>query len=151
MKRVGVLLCCILLCGLVADGSANSQEEKTGAKQGDDIRRLIGDWSGESVCADKEKFSACNDEQVIYHVAAKPGEANTVTIAADKLVNGKPEPMGTFDFIYNAQRQTLVSEIKTSRFNIVIELNVKGDVLEGALALLPDRTTVRRIKVKKNQ
>ena len=144
MKRSRVLLWCLVLCGLPTPHSPLAQEKG-------DISKLVGNWSGESLCADKEKFPACNDEQVIYRVSITPGKSDTVTITADKLVNGKPETMGTFDFVYDAQKQTLVSEVKTTRRPLVIELAVKGDILEGTLSTLPDRALVRRIKVKKDK
>ena len=111
-----------------------AQEEKPKGAQGD-ISKLVGNWSGESLCVNKEKFPACNDEQVIYRVGMAPGKSDTVTITADKLVNGKPETMGTSDFVYDAQKQTLVSEIKGPRWHLIVELAVKGDLLEGTLTL----------------
>jgi hypothetical protein len=59
--------------------------------------------------------------------------------------------MGTFDFTYDAPRQTLTSEVKNNRVHFIIELAVKGDRLEGTLSTLPERTLVRRIKVKKDE
>jgi hypothetical protein len=73
-----------------------------------------------------------------------------VTITADKIVSGKPETMGVFDFVYDRQKQMLTSEFKNSKVHLIFELAVKGDILEGTLAALPDRTLVRRIKVKKD-
>ncbi len=145
MKRIGVLLCCMLLCGLFAARPSAAQDEKPG-----DVSRLLGDWSGESVCVNREKFPACKDEQVIYHIAAAEGKPDTVTVAADKLVNGKPEPMGTIDFVYDARKQTLTGEFKNSRVHIIMELAVKGDIIEGTLSTLPERTLARRVKVKKD-
>ena len=150
MKRSGALLWCFVLCGLLTLHSTFAQEEKPKAEPGD-ISKLVGNWSGTSLCANKEKFPACNDEQVIYRVAITPGKSDTVTITADKLVNGKPETMGTFDFVYDARKQTLVSEVKTYRRPFIIELAVKGDLLEGTLSTLPEREIVRRIKVKKDK
>ena len=151
MKRIGVLFWCFILCGFFAVCPTVAQEEKPKGAQGSEIYKLVGDWSGESICVNKEKFPACNDEQVIYHIAVASGKTDTVTITADKIVNGKPEPMGTFDFVYDARRQTLTSEFKNDRVHIIFELAVKGDLLEGTLATLPDRTLVRRIKVKKDK
>jgi hypothetical protein len=119
--------------------------------QGSEISRLVGDWSGESICVNKEKFLSCNDEQVVYRIVVASGKTDTVTITADKIVNNKPVTMGTFDFVFDARRQTLTSEFKNDRVHIIFELAVKGDLLEGTLATLPDRTLVRRIKVKKNK
>ena len=78
------------------------------------------------------------------------GKSDTVTITADKLVYGKPETMGTFDFVYGPQKRMLTSEFKNSRVHLIFELAVKGDILEGTLATLPERDLVRRIKVKKD-
>ena len=151
MKRMGVLFWCFILCGFFAAYSTVAQGEKPAQPQGSEISKLVGDWLGESVCVNKEKFRACNDEHVVYHVAVASGKTNTVTIAADKIVNGKPEAMGTFDFIYDARTRTLTSEFKNGRVHIIFELEVKGDLLEGTLSNLPEKTLVRRIKVKKDK
>ena len=150
MKRIGLLLWFFMLCGFFIAPPATAQEEKPKGKQGSEISELVGNWSGESVCVNKEKFPACNDEQVVYRIVVATGKSDTVTITADKIVNGKPETMGTFDFVYDARKQTLTSEFKNSRVHLIFELAVKGDILEGTLAALPDRTLVRRIKVKKD-
>jgi hypothetical protein len=151
MRRINMLLWCFFTCGLIATHSLIAQEQKPKGEQADEISKLVGNWSGESVCADREKFPACHDEQVIYRVVVAPGRSDTLTITMDKIVDGKPETMGTSDFVYNAREQILVSEIKTNRWRLIFELAVKGDLLEGTLATLPDRTLVRRIKVKKDK
>ena len=46
--------------------------------------------------------SACNDEQVIYYVTAVPGAPDSVALDARKVVDGKPEPMGTLALGYDA-------------------------------------------------
>ncbi len=149
MKRMGVLLCCFILCGFFAACSTVARGEKP--SQDGEISKLLGDWSGESICVNKEKFPSCHDEQVVYHVVVAAGKTDTVTISADKIVNGKPEEMGTFDFIYDAQKRTLASEYKNERVHIIFEFAVKGDLLEGTLSNLPEKALVRRIKVKKNK
>src|SRR5918911_659020 len=88
MKRIGVLLWCFILCGFFVVYSTVAQEEKPKGAEGGEISRLVGDWSGESVCVNKEKFPACHDEQVGYHVVVASGKTDTVTITADKIVNG---------------------------------------------------------------
>ena len=149
MKLIGVLFSCFVLCGFFAICPTVAQEEKPEGAQDGEISKLVGDWFGESTCVNKEKFPACNDEHVVYHVVVASSKTDTVTITADKIVNGKPEPMGTFDFIYDARKRTLTSEFKNDRVHIIFELVVKGDFLEGTLSTLPERTLVRRIKVKK--
>ena len=149
MKRMGVLFWCFIWCGFFAAYSTVAQGEMPARPQGSEISKLVGDWFGESICVNKEKFPACHDEQVVYHVVVASGKTDTVTLSADKIVDGKPEAMGTFDFIYDARRQTLTSEFKNDRVHIIFEFAVKGDLLEGTLSNLPERTLVRRIKVKK--
>jgi len=144
MKKV-VLFWCFVLCGFFAVCPTVVQA------QSGEISKLAGDWVGESVCVNKEKFPACKDEHVVYHVVVTSGKTDTVTVTADKIVNGKPEEMGTFDFVYDARRQTLTSEFKNERVHGIFELAVKGDLLEGTLSTLPERTLVRRIKVKKDK
>jgi hypothetical protein len=128
-----------------------TQGKKTKGKQSSEISELVGNWSGESVCVDKEKFPACHDEQVIYRIAKTSGKSDTLTITMDKIVNNKPETMGVFDFVYNAQKQTLSSEFTRNKWHGIWEFVVKGDLLEGTLAILPDKVIVRRIKVKKDK
>jgi hypothetical protein len=151
MGRIGLLFWCFVLCGFLNARSTAARDEKPKGEHGDELSRLVGNWSGESVCVNREKFPACNDEQVVYHIVVAPGKTDAVTITADKIVNGKPEAMGTFDFVYDARRRTLTSEFKNDRVHVIFELAVKGDLLEGTLATLPDRTLVRRIKVKKDE
>ena len=150
MKRISVLLWFFMLCGFFNAPPTIAQEEKPKGEQGSEISELVGKWSGESVCINKEKFPACNDEQVVYRIVVATGKSDAVTITADKVVNGKPETMGVFDFVYDTQKRMLTSEFKNSRVHLIFELAVKGDLLEGTLAALPDRTLIRRIKVKKD-
>ena len=139
------------MCGFFSVYPTVAQEEKPEGAQGSEISKLVGDWSGESICVNKEKFPSCNNERVVYHIVVASGKTDNVTITADKIVNNKPETMGTFDFVYDARRRTLTNEFKNDRVHIIFELAVKGDLLEGTLATLPDRTLVRRIKVKKDK
>lgn len=121
------------------------------AAQTSDISKLVGDWTGESICANKEKWPACNDEHVVYTIKLTPDKTNSVHITMDKIVDGKRENMGESDFQYDQKKQTLVSEYQNSRVHLTIEFVVKGDVIEGIVASLPERTIARNIKVKKNK
>lgn len=115
----------------------------------DDLSNLLGDWTGESICTDKGR-SACHDEQVIYHIT-KLSEPNKVRLAADKMVNGRPEEMYVQEFTYDPARRTLVGEFQNARYHGLWEYNVKGNTMEGTLSLLPERTVVRRINVRKKE
>jgi hypothetical protein len=149
IKLIVILLCCLISYGLLT-AMAASRENQTEKRQSD-VSDLLGDWSGESVCVNKEKFPACKDEVVVYHITKVAGKADTVHLSADKVVNGKPEFMGEFDFIYNAKSQALTGEFKNERVHLLIELIVKVDDMEGGMYSLPDKTQVRKIKVKKNK
>ena len=116
----------------------------------DERARLTGNWTGESICVNREKFPACKDEQVIYRLVPARDKANIINITMDKLVAGKPETMGDSDFTYDRQRGTLVSEYTYNKNHLLWEFTVKGAVMEGTLTALPEKTLVRRIKVTKD-
>ncbi len=109
---------------------------------------LIGDWAGESICVGNNP--SCHDEKVIYHVSIA-GEPDQIKIAADKIVDGKPEPMGLISLKYDASKQTLIGETQTARYHLWWEFTIKGEIMEGTLSLLPDKTIARRIKVQKKE
>ena len=112
------------------------------------LSKVLGEWEGESVCVDKNR-PACRNEHVLYHVRKKDGEADAVTIAADKIVNGKPEEMGVLECKYDASKSTLRCEFTVNSTHGVFEFTIKGDEMEGTLKILPEGTLGRRIKVKK--
>lgn len=149
MNLILIMASCLMICGLTIVESCLAQGKTTSVKQNAEFSNLIGDWSGESVCADKKKFPACKDEVVVYHITEATGKLNIVNLSADKIVNGKPEFIGAFDFVYDPKKQTLTTEFQNSRTHIVMEFLVKGDVLEGTMTDLPDGSLVRRMKVKK--
>jgi len=100
-----------------------------------------GDWTGESICT--VKASACHDERVIYHIT-EPDSAGNLKIQADKVVNGTPDDMGTFDCTYNKK----TSSIECTMKNGVWHFDVNGDKMQGTLKL-PDGTLYRRITLTK--
>jgi len=70
-------------------------------------------------------------------------------LAADKMVNGKPELMGEFDFAYDAAKKTLTTEFKIPRTGGtgVWLFNVDGDKIDGTLTVLPENEIGRRVNV----
>jgi hypothetical protein len=126
---------------------ADTSVEARAAAAADDGSNLVGDWEGESVCGDG--LPSCHDEHVVYHITKPPDEQGNVSVAADKIVDGKPEPMGVIELRYDAGRHTLTSEAKNSRFQGVWEFKVEGDVMEGTLTVLPGKKVARRIEVRK--
>jgi len=88
---------------------------------------------------------------VIYHVSTAVDDSTKVSIAADKIVDGKPDPMGVIDLRYDASKQTLTDETQTPRYQLLWEFTVKSGRIEGTLSILPTKTIARRIKVQKNE
>ena len=129
------------------ESTLNDAASVSGSAANSGGSELVGDWEGESVCG--AGFPACHDEHVVYHITKPPDEQGRVSIAADKIVSGRPEPMGVIELKYDAARQTLTGEMKNNRYRGIWEFRVGGDTLEGTLTILPDKTVARRIKVKK--
>lgn len=113
----------------------------------DDGSKLVGDWTGESICVGNNP--SCHDEKVIYHISRSQTDASKFKLVADKIVNGKPEWMYDQDVTYDAGKGMLTGEFQNARYHGLWEYRVKGNEMEGTLSLLPDRTVVRRIKVKR--
>jgi len=104
----------------------------------------LGDWRGDSICVVRE--SACHDEKALYHVKRLPDKPGWVSLQADKIVDGKPEMMGTSDCSYDAEKHILNCELGRGS----IRLTVAGDKMEGAM-LLTDKTLWRNISLKKDK
>jgi hypothetical protein len=114
----------------------------------DSLSKVLGDWEGESVCTDPNR-PACKNEHVVYHLTKKEGEADGVTMHADKIVNGKAEEMGVLDCKHDAAKSTLTCEFTVNGTHGVFEYAIRGDEMEGTLKLLPAGTLGRKIHVKK--
>ena len=102
---------------------------------------VIGDWSGESIC--QVKNSPCHDEKVVYHISKGSGP-DRIVVDADKIVDGKPENMGTLDFKYDAKDETLVSE----QYGHWV-FYIKGNKMDGTLTNT-DGTLYRKVSLTKN-
>jgi hypothetical protein len=102
---------------------------------------LAGNWTGESICTIKS--SPCHDEHVIYHIS-EPDPNGKLKIDADKVVNGKPEFMGTIDCTFDKKASTLTCPMNNGKW----EFSITGNKMEGTLKL-PDGTLFRRINVAK--
>jgi hypothetical protein len=151
VKRVGMIICFLVLIGIHAANPVFAQGKDSVEATDDSVAKLIGNWSGESICVDKIRFPACHDEQVIYRITKAAGKPETLIIKMDKLVDGKPETMDVFDFKYDAQSQTLVAEFTRRGRRGVWKFTVRDDVIEGSLVALPDKADARRVKVKRDK
>jgi hypothetical protein len=105
---------------------------------------LIGTWKGTSIC--QVRSSPCNDEIAVYHIIKeiKPGVYHVV---GNKLVNGKEEEMGEFDFSFSAIDSTLSYVDEKRKFTI--KFMVKEDTMEGTL--VSSAVIYRIIKLAKQQ
>src|SRR5689334_9511974 len=81
----------------------------------DPVRAIVGEWRGTSACVDRQAAPACADETVVYEIAARPDNANVVTVTADKVVDGTRVPMGDLTFTYDAVHGWWASELENPR------------------------------------
>jgi len=113
---------------------------------------LLGTWRGTSLCVDREAAPACNDEQVVYDIVATPGEADAITVKADKIVNGRREPMGELIFHPDATAPgRYVSEIGTPAMRSQWFMSVRGDAISGGLIRLPSKIAIRALELRRAQ
>lgn len=119
----------------------------TTAAQGGEI---VGKWRGTSTCVDTEHFPACRDEVVIYEARPRGGSADSVTVAADKVVNGVREPMGAFDFAKQVDG-SWTADFQNARVHVRIVLQLTGDHLSGAMSDVPSGRRVREIELNRSR
>lgn len=103
---------------------------------------LIGDWRGESVCLVKP--SACHDEEALYHISALPSSPGRFSMRGDKIVNGKPEFMGTLECGFDERAGILHCDFAKGFLNLALSHNR----LQGSM-YLPDKTRWRDISLTK--
>ena len=110
--------------------------------------RVVGTWQGTSTCTDKVAFPACHDEQVVYVIRPLGAGADSVTVKADKIVNGARESMGDLQFGSSGDG-TWLAEFKTERFHDRWTLTVEGDRITGTLVDLPSGRLVRNVALRR--
>ena len=133
-----LILSCMLFC--LSLGGISSPSTTIEGKTGSNADAVLGDWHGTSLCLVKP--SACHDEEALYHVRFAPDKPGTLSVQADKIVDGRPVTMGTSDCSYDAEKKTLRCDLPRG----YIELTLAGDRLEGAM-FLTDKTRWRDIKL----
>jgi hypothetical protein len=104
---------------------------------------LAGDWHGTSLCTNLKLLPGCHDEVVVYHLTPNGGK---VHIAADKIVDGKPQNMGEFDLTQKGNRLTYEMTDGQGRRSLW-DFTVKGSRMTGVLKMLPSGDVVRKIDV----
>src|SRR5947209_20142629 len=111
-------------------------------KQTGHIAYLVGDWSGTSLC--QVRPSACNDERVVFHFSNP--QANKITVAADKIVDGKMVNMGSGLWTYGQCAGKLEWQIPQG----VRKIAVEGDRMDGTL-VGPDNVVFRKVHLRKSK
>ena len=122
------------------------------AVEAQDPKALLGVWRGTSLCANREATPACKDEEVVYEFQyTSPPAAGRLTMKADKVVNGERRSMGDLDFTWDPQAGAWVCEIKARYQGLWSFPQPKGDELSGTLVLLPEKTVVRKVTVRRSK
>ena len=113
------------------------------------LDNLLGTWRGSSICTDRVAAPACKDEVVVYDV--RPSDKTGVAkLAADKVVDKQRVPMGELEFAYDKGEGCWRSEFETPRAHGVWCLVVKGKEMTGTLRVLPARSIVRRVQLRRD-
>jgi hypothetical protein len=110
----------------------------------DDESKIEGTWRGDSVCV--EKGTSCHDETAVYRMSAIPGKHGYLRVTGGKVVDGKEFVMGSGEWRFDSEKRTLTGELPKG----IIALKIDGDKIEGTF-ILPDKTALRRITLKKSK
>lgn len=120
------------------------------ASEAQDTKAILGVWRGTSICANREATPACKDEEVVYEFREMtPPAAGKLSLKADKVVNEKVLRMGVLDFVWDPKAGVWSCEIQTRYHGLWSFAPPKGGELTGTLVLLPDRTVVRKVAVRR--
>jgi len=84
---------------------------------------------------------------VVYRFLAVEGDAGLMTLLADKIIDGKREPMYKLQFQYNRAARSLTCEFRKGQTHGIWAYEVSGDAMTGTLVVLPDKALGRRVNV----
>ena len=118
---------------------------------GGTVEEIVGTWSGSSACVDRQAAPACNDERVVYEIKASSGKPNTVSVDADKVVDGKRVSMGVLEFTYDAKSGSWTSEFDNPQVHVLWRLTVNGAMVTGTMTQLPSKAVVRKIDLRRDK
>jgi hypothetical protein len=109
---------------------------------------FVGTWKGTSLCVGKSR-PACKNETVVYRFVSVADHPTQLRQLADKVIEGKRVPMGALMYQFNPQTNSLECEFKIGDTHGVWSYSAEADSITGALIILPDRTKVRDVKVRR--
>jgi len=93
------------------------------------VNKIVGDWKGSSLC--QIKNSPCHDEIVVYHIT-KGNTADSITVQANKIVNGVEEDMGILHFRVNAEKNEFTSDEYKSLWRFTLkDAKLHGTLMHG--------------------
>ncbi|HEY7402452.1 MAG TPA: hypothetical protein VIB39_02945 [Candidatus Angelobacter sp.] len=126
---------------VIAASAFAAAQTPAGKTTQDDSTLLVGDWRGDSICAVRP--SACHDEKALYRVTKAGDSVNRYSIEGNKIVDGKPEYMGTLQCTYEPDQRTLTC----STPKLVLHLSTDGKGLKGTMHY-PDGSVARNIALR---
>ena len=129
LLRSAILGAALLLAGR---RSALGQDAGRGAGA------ILGRWSGTSTCVKADWNAACNDEVIIYDFV--PADSGRIMLHAQKVVDGKPEPMGDLELTYDPSTRQWSGNFDNARVSIRWIYEVSGSRLTGRVV---DRRSLR--------
>lgn len=109
---------------------------------------IAGDWRGASTCVNRQHFPRCTDEQVVYEARVMPATPDTVVVRGYRIVDGRRDFMGEYS-VTHREDGSWVSEVRTARYHLRLELRPAGDRMTGALTDLGVGYRVRDIALER--
>jgi hypothetical protein len=136
-KTIGFLVTCLLARGALAQVPASASNPIAAASN------PVGVWRGTSLC--RVRPSACKDEIVVYRIARVNG-SDSLSLDANKIVNGKEEDMG----VLGCRATASGAQITCTMVNGVWRFTIRGDSLVGELRL-PDNRKFRDVSTTRSR
>jgi hypothetical protein len=107
---------------------------------------VIGTWEGDSVCTVPD--SPCHDEHALYRVKPDKDDPDKLALEAFKIVDKRPQFMGTISCKFAAEEQVLTCTGNTPKRD-VWSFNVGEGTMDGTLTIGKEKQLYRKITLKK--
>jgi hypothetical protein len=108
---------------------------------------VTGTWHGESICVGDRP--ACRNEEVVYRFEPVANKPELLTLLADKIIDGKRNPMFMLECQYSETKTSVSCEFTRRTTHGLWQFAITGDKMEGTLVLLPEKSLGRRVKVSR--
>ncbi|HET6349094.1 MAG TPA: hypothetical protein VFH88_08425, partial [Candidatus Krumholzibacteria bacterium] len=126
-------LAALLLSAAVgyATGQLPPTESRKPIPGEDEVALFKGTWTGTSKCLGDHP--ACKDEIVVYRFVPFVGAPWQLRVLADKIIDGKRQPMGALMFLYDRPTHTMRCEFTRPNAHGIWSFAAQGDSLVGQL------------------